>query len=106
MYPARNNWLFVGVYHFLVRFDLSSVGRSFRFSFVDSDGKALSKKALESLARECGFSVVSSVTKSKCDCVVAVDPDSSSGKAKKARDYGKPVVGSARFLEIVKQHSQ
>ena len=77
----------------------------FTGSFVDSDGKALSKKALESLARECGFSVVSSVTKSKCDCVVAVDPDSSSGKAKKARDYGKPVVGSARFLEIVKQHS-
>ena len=77
----------------------------FTGSFVDADGNALSKAALESLAKQCGFNVVSSVTKSKCDCVVAVDPNSSSGKAKKARDYGKPVVGSDRFLEIVKQHN-
>ena len=77
----------------------------FTGSFVDSDGNKLSKDALGSLAQQCGFTVVSSVTKSKCDCVVAVDPNSSSGKAKKARDYGKPVVGSDRFLEIVKQRN-
>jgi hypothetical protein len=52
---------------------------------------------------ECGFTVVSSVTKTNCDVVVAVDPSSSSGKAKKAREYGKPVIAAQQFLDQIKK---
>lgn len=41
---------------------------------------------------EAGFVVKSGVSK-KLDRLVAADPDSLSGKARKARDYGIPVVG-------------
>ena len=75
----------------------------FTGSFVDSNGNKLSKAELERMATECGFSVVSNVTKSKCDVVVAVDPSSSSGKAKKAREFGKPVIASQAFLEQVQK---
>jgi DNA polymerase-3 subunit epsilon len=74
----------------------------FTGSFVDLDGQQLSKSAVEQLAVANGFQVVASVTKSKCDVVVAVDPASSSGKAKKARSYGKPVIASIDFLKQVK----
>lgn len=73
----------------------------FTGSFVDRDGNKLSKADLEKLATDYGYTVVSSVTKSKCDVVVAVDPSSSSGKAKKAREFGKPVIASQSFLEQV-----
>ncbi|QDS93867.1 DNA polymerase III PolC-type [Roseimaritima multifibrata] len=75
----------------------------FTGSFVDSNGRKLPKAELEKLATDCGFSVVANVTKSKCDIVVAVDPSSSSGKAKKAREFGKPVIASQQFLDQVKK---
>ncbi|WP_417734474.1 exonuclease domain-containing protein [Rosistilla oblonga] len=75
----------------------------FTGSFVDADGSPLSKATLESMAVQCGFNVVPNVTKSKCDYVVAVDPNSSSRKTKMARDFGKPVVGVQRFLDTLKQ---
>lgn len=71
----------------------------FTGTFVDSDGSQIPKADLESLARQRGFTVVSSVTKRKCDFVVAVDPASSSTKAKKAREYGKPVVALKSFMD-------
>ncbi|KAA5541883.1 hypothetical protein FYK55_16940 [Roseiconus nitratireducens] len=76
----------------------------FTGTFVGADGNKVSKSELEKLAADCGFTVVSDVTKSNCDLVVAVDPSSSSGKAKKARRYGKPIVESGRFLEIVAEN--
>lgn len=54
----------------------------FTGTFVDDTGRKLAKSELEKLATECGFKVVSSVTKTNCDVVVAVDSSSSSGKAK------------------------
>ncbi|QDV66498.1 DNA polymerase III PolC-type [Rosistilla carotiformis] len=75
----------------------------FTGNYIGTDGRRLSKAELESMATQSGFTVVANVTKSKCDCVVAVDPNSSSGKAKRARDYGKPIVAAERFLEIVMQ---
>ncbi|MDM4015113.1 exonuclease domain-containing protein [Roseiconus lacunae] len=79
------------------------VGSSICFtgSFADSNGNKLPKAELEKLATNRGFTVVSNVTKSKCDVVVAVDPSSSSGKAKKAREFGKPVIASQDFLKQV-----
>ena len=57
--------------------------------------------------RERGFVPHPSVTK-KVKLVVAADPDSLSGKAKKARDYGIPIVGEEWLATIVfpKQHEE
>lgn len=49
------------------------------------------RELIESRLREAGFIPHSGVTK-KVKLLVAADPDSLSGKAKKARDYGIPVV--------------
>lgn len=77
----------------------------FTGTFVDDTGRKLAKSELEKLATECGFKVVSSVTKRNCDVVVAVDSSSSSGKAKKAREYGKPVIAARQFLDQIKKVS-
>lgn len=37
----------------------------------------------------------------KVKVLVAADPDSLSGKARKARDYGIPVVGEEWLLELL-----
>ena len=46
------------------------------------------------------------MTKKNCDLLVAADASSSSGKARKARDYGIPVVSVAAFVEQLGSPSQ
>lgn len=74
----------------------------FTGSFVDCDGNPISKPTMENMATKHGFTVVGRVTKTNCDVVVAVDPQSASGKAKKARLYGKPVIASDEFLALIR----
>lgn len=62
-------------------------------------GRAWRRPDLEGLAKENGWLPVGSVTKKNCDVLVAADTSSMSGKAKKARAYGKPVVSVAEFLD-------
>lgn len=59
----------------------------------------LAKPRLREAAAAAGLEEVKSVTKTKCDLVVAFDLSSMSGKAKKAREFGKPVLAAADFLE-------
>ena len=73
----------------------------FTGSFVDGSGNSISKCDLEALATEYGYTVVGNVTKTKCDIVVAVDPNSASGKAKQARKYGKPIIAANRFIQLL-----
>jgi DNA polymerase III subunit epsilon len=73
----------------------------FTGSYVGDDGNRLSKSDLAVMATRRGFTVVESVTRSKCDLVVAIDPTSASGKAKKAREYDKPILATKRFLELL-----
>lgn len=65
---------------------------------VDPDGRVRSRADLEAIARDMGLEPVAGVTKRGCDLVVAADTASSSGKARKARDYGIPVIDVAEFL--------
>ncbi|WP_166979320.1 exonuclease domain-containing protein [Paramicrobacterium fandaimingii] len=55
----------------------------------------------ESMLTEHGFIPWSGVTK-KVSLVVAADPDSLSGKARKARDYGIPIVGVGTLEALVR----
>lgn len=62
-------------------------------------GVPMDRADLEDLARERGLEAVKNVTKTKCDVLVAEDPASQSGKAKKAREWGKPVLSVEHFLD-------
>ena len=66
---------------------------------TDADGNPIERSDLESLAAANGLQPVSSVTKKSCDLLVAADPESASGKAQKARQYGVPVMSIEAFLE-------
>jgi DNA polymerase III subunit epsilon len=68
---------------------------------TDADGNPIERSDLERLAAASGLQPVSSVTKKSCDLLVAADPESASGKAQKARQYGVPVMSIEAFLEAV-----
>lgn len=68
---------------------------------VDSEGNLIERVMLERLAAQAGLQPVNSVTKKSCDFLVASDPASTSGKARKARDYGIPVIAVDTFLDEI-----
>ncbi len=73
----------------------------FTGSAVDADGRELTRDQLETVAERAGMICERSVTKSRCDLLVAADPASSSGKARKARDFGIPVISVGEFLGAI-----
>ncbi len=72
----------------------------FTGTMTGPDGTVLSRDAMETLAVDRGFAPVANVTKKGCDLLVAADPSSQSGKAKKARAYGIPVAAASDFLSL------
>ncbi|MDR2379120.1 MAG: 3'-5' exoribonuclease [Bifidobacteriaceae bacterium] len=58
------------------------------------------RDALERLAADAGLIAHPSVTK-KVAVVVAADPDSLSGKARKAADYGIPIITESAFMRLL-----
>ena len=63
------------------------------------DGESYGRNDLEAIAASAGLQPVSGVTKIGCDLLVAADPSSMSGKAKKARDWDIPVISVEHFLD-------
>lgn len=61
----------------------------------------LRKAALRGIMEEKGIKEVQSVTISRCDLVVAFSSSSMSGKAKKARSLGKPVISADQFVVLL-----
>lgn len=66
---------------------------------IDGRGYPVDRAGLSERAARWGLVPVTSVTKRGCDLLVAADPASQSGKAKKARSYGIPVASVVDFLE-------
>ena len=64
-------------------------------------GNPVCRSFLEETAASAGMQPVASVTKKNCDLLVAADTSSQSGKARKARNYGIPVMAVADFLNEV-----
>lgn len=62
------------------------------------DGCRWDRAELESVAATLGLQPVRSVTKKNCDLLVAADPSTQSGKANKARQYGKPIMALEEFV--------
>lgn len=65
---------------------------------TDRAGRPVDRMRLESLAARLGCQPVDAVTKKGCDLLVAADPASHSGKARKAHEYGIPIMAVADFL--------
>jgi len=63
-------------------------------------GEAFDRSALERMAAIAGLVPVRSVTKKNCDLLVAADIASNSGKARKARAYGIPLISVADFVNL------
>lgn len=64
------------------------------------DAPGVDRKELEYQARSLGLRVTGAVS-GKTNLVVAADPDSISGKARKARDLGVPIVDYATYLGML-----
>lgn len=64
------------------------------------DGQRAQRSQAQQLAAEHGMIVVKGVTK-KLDFLVVADPDSMSGKARKARDYGIRILAEPVFWGMV-----
>lgn len=67
---------------------------------TDSDGSPIERARLIQVAVEAGLHPVDHLTKKGCDVLVAADPASQSGKARKAREYGIPICSVESFLEL------
>lgn len=63
------------------------------------DGKPISRDIAEALAAEAGLIVASNVIK-KLDILVVADPNTQSGKAKKARNYGIRILSDVVFWRM------
>ncbi|TWT41466.1 DNA polymerase III subunit epsilon [Thalassoglobus neptunius] len=77
----------------------------FTGSATDSAGNKISRDDLEMFAAKMGLNPIKSVSKKGCDLVVAADPSTNSGKAKKARGFGIPIISIQDFLSEVRSES-
>jgi DNA polymerase-3 subunit epsilon len=64
------------------------------------DGAPITRELAEDLARRAGLVVVSRVTK-RLDLLVVADPNSRSGKARKAREYETRIMAEAAFWKAI-----
>lgn len=80
--------------------DNLSVGKRVCFTGEASgfSGTAIDRGDLEALAAKVGLHPVRDVTKKGCDLLVAADTSSMSGKAKKAKEWGIPVISVEKFI--------
>jgi DNA polymerase-3 subunit epsilon len=61
-------------------------------------GQSIDREDLEALASKVGLHPVRDVTKKGCDLLVAADESTSSGKAKRAKEWGIPIMSVDRFI--------
>jgi len=78
-----------------------SVGKRVCFTGEASgfSGSTISREDLESLSAKVGLHPVRDVTKKGCDILVAADTSTMSGKAKKAKEWGIPVISVDDFIK-------
>ena len=80
--------------------DNLSVGKRVCFTGEASgfSGSAIHRSDLEALAAKVGLYPVRDVTKKGCDLLVAADTSTMSGKAKKAKEWGIPIMSVEKFI--------
>jgi DNA polymerase-3 subunit epsilon len=80
--------------------DNLSVGKRICFTgeATGFSGNIINRDELEALAAKVGLHPVRDVTKKGCDILVAADTSTMSGKAKKAKEWGIPVISVEKFI--------
>ena len=68
---------------------------------MSPSGRVHGRDEMERLAVGAGLTPVANVTKTRCDVLVVAEIGTQSGKARKARDYGKPVLTAEEFFAWV-----
>lgn len=80
--------------------DLAGLSVCFTGTMPGPLGEPIAREEAERLATEAGLVVAASVTK-KLDLLVVADPDTQSGKAKKARAYGTRIMAAEVFWKNI-----
>ncbi|MDZ5077650.1 AAA family ATPase [Nesterenkonia sp. HG001] len=65
---------------------------------VSADGRTWGREQMTTLAASLGLTPVNTVTKTRCDLLVVAELGTQSGKARKAQEYGKPVLAAEQFF--------
>jgi len=80
--------------------DSLSVGKRVCFTGEASgfSNASIDRADLEALAAKVGLHPVRDVTKKGCDILVAADTSTMSGKAKKAKEWGIPIISVDKFI--------
>ncbi len=81
------------------------MGICFTGNAQGSNGEPMEREDLEDLTRKHHLEPVTSVTKTKCQLLVAADPASMSGKAKNAQKFGIPVTSVTDYLTALNTQS-
>ncbi len=61
-------------------------------------GRVMSREEMTAIASRLGLSAVDTVTKTRCDVLVVAELGTQSGKARKAKQFGKPVLTAEEFF--------
>ncbi|WP_307837225.1 AAA family ATPase [Aeromicrobium sp. YIM 150415] len=61
-------------------------------------GRVMSREEMTAIAVRQGLSAVDNVTKTRCDVLVVAELGTQSGKARKAKQFGKPVLSAEEFF--------
>ena len=70
----------------------------FTGSALTAQGRVMSREDMTALAERRGLQPVANVTKTRCEVLVVAEAGTQSGKARKAREYGTPVLTADEFL--------
>ena len=70
----------------------------FTGTVLDERGRAISREDMEEIAQERGLTPVGNVSKTRCDVLVCAEVGTQSGKARKAAEWGKPIILADDFL--------
>ncbi|MBB2989732.1 hypothetical protein FHR72_001195 [Mycolicibacterium iranicum] len=71
----------------------------------DATGRIVERDEMERLALGAGLAPVKTVTKTRCDVLVTAEAGTQSGKARKAQEYGKPVLCADDFFTWLATHA-
>lgn len=67
----------------------------------DAAGREVSREQMMTFAEAAGLVAVKTVTKTRCEVLVTAEAGTQSGKARKAHEFGKPVISADEFLAWV-----
>lgn len=65
---------------------------------VDAAGRVWGREEMKAAAAARGLAPVDSVSKTRCDVLVVAEVGTQSGKARKAKEFGKPVFSAEEFF--------